>query len=562
MQRKLVFNVARATLLAAVLSCADQTITPTRSPSIGVPAAGSMSRISPVSVGMSASTPLAGPLSKAYPGNDASPNGLARSGSASLLAGPPMRMVWQNTSTGDRSIWLMSGTSWDGSYVSLPQVPTVWSIAGAGDFNADGSVDIVWQNTSTGDRSIWFMSGNTWNGAYASLPQVSTQWSIAGVGDFNADGKPDLVWQNTTTGDRSIWFMNGSTWAGAYALLPQVAIAWSIAAVGDFNADAKPDLVWQNTSTGDRSIWFMNGSTWNGSYAALPQIPTAWRIAAAADFDGDSKPDLVWQNINTGERSIWLMNGSTWAGSYASLPTVPTQWSIAAVMSGAGVNPACAVRTPHTIGGSDCAFSDGTYVDFYSTTVSTASAFVFNESSTAFDTYLVLASTDLTPIAENDDDPTAATTNSRLKVLLPAAGYVVAASSFDAGATGSYSLSSAGTSVDIAGCEEVYIVRGLITTQNVQTTDCVDSSGPYYGDAVIIFLVAGQQLTISMNSTAFDAYLELYNDAGGLVAFNNNANGSTTNAQIVYTPTASGYYVMFASTNLASTTGAYTLQIQ
>ena len=256
-------------------------------------------------------------------------------GLSSAATGSAMRMLWQNTSTGDRSIWLMSGTSWDGSYASLGQIAPVWSIAGTGEFNADASADIVWQNTSTGDRSIWFMSGNTWNGAYASLPQVSTQWSIAGVGDFNTDGKPDLVWQNTSSGDRSIWFMNGSTWNGSYASLPNVPTQWKIAAVGDFNADAQPDLVWQNTTTGERAIWFMNGATWSGSYAQLLTVPPVWRIVAAADFDGDSDPDLVWQNTTTGERSIWIMSGSTWNGSYAVLPTIPTQWSIAGVLGAA-----------------------------------------------------------------------------------------------------------------------------------------------------------------------------------------------------------------------------------
>jgi hypothetical protein len=287
---------------------------------------------------MSASYPVAGPMSMSRP--DAQP--LFGSASNSLSAGatgPAMRMLWQNTSTGDRSIWLMTGTNWDGSYVLLPRVPVAWSIAGSGDFNADGNADVVWQNSVTGDRSIWFMSGNTWGGTYVLLPRVSTDWSIAGVGDFNADGKPDIVWQNTTTGDRSIWFMNGSTWGGTYALLPRVTTDWSIAGVGDFNGDGKPDLVWQNTTTGQRSIWFMNGSTWDGTYSLLQTVPTDWRIAGVADFDGDGDPDLAWQNLNTGQRSVWLMNGSVWNGSYALLPTVPKQWSIAGVLV-ASVGPA------------------------------------------------------------------------------------------------------------------------------------------------------------------------------------------------------------------------------
>jgi photosystem II stability/assembly factor-like uncharacterized protein len=270
------------------------------------------------------------------PGWTTSARILAPLASPKAVVDPAMRLLWQNTSTGDRSIWLMNGASWDGSsYALLPSVATAWSIAASGDFSIprDGNSDIVWQNTVTGDRSIWFMNNTTWSGGYALLPNVALAWSIAGAGDFNNDGRADLVWQNTTTGDRSIWFMSGSSWAGAYALLPSVATDWRIAAVADFNADNKPDLVWQNINTGQRSIWFMNGSTWGGTYALLPTVAPAWVITGAADFDGDNKPDLVWQNLTSGQRSIWIMNGATWEGSYALLPTISPAWSIAGTLA-------------------------------------------------------------------------------------------------------------------------------------------------------------------------------------------------------------------------------------
>ena len=350
-------SLAITLLTVSAATCVDAPSTgPNPRPgSAGIPAAGPISSYGPIAGPLSTSapvagqlstrTPVAGPMSARGPGavpsvapgavpSVATPGGI-RAVATSVAANgtsPALWMLWQNTATGDRSIWLMSGTSWDGSYKFLPQVPTAWSIAGTGDFNADGQDDIVWQNVITGDRSIWFMSGTAWGGTYALLPNVPTQWSIAGVGDFNADGKPDIVWQNTTNGDRSIWFMNGSTWGGTYALLPNVSTQWSIAGVGDFNGDGKPDLVWQNTTTGQHSIWFMNGSTWSGSYALLQNVPTEWRIAGAADFDGDAKPDLVWQNLTTGQRSIWLMTGSVWGGQYVLLPTVATEWNIAGVM--------------------------------------------------------------------------------------------------------------------------------------------------------------------------------------------------------------------------------------
>jgi hypothetical protein len=237
-------------------------------------------------------------------------------------------LIWQNNSTGQRSIWLMNGTSWDGTYVLLPTIPTEWKIAGTGDFNGDGNVDIVWQNSTTGQRSIWLMNATSWTGTYVLLPTIPTEWEIAGTGDFNGDGKVDLVWQNNSTGQRSIWLMNGTSWDGTYVLLPTIPTEWKIAAVGDFNGDGKVDLLWQNSSTGQRSIWLMNGTSWTGTYVLLPTIPLEWKVAGAGDFSRDGKVDILWQNNSTGQRSIWLMNGTSWDGTYVLLPTIPTEWEI------------------------------------------------------------------------------------------------------------------------------------------------------------------------------------------------------------------------------------------
>jgi len=88
---------------------------------------------------------------------------------------------------------------------------------------------LVWQNATTGERSIWFMNGSTWTGSYALLLTVSTAWRVQAAADFQGDDKIDLVWQNTTTGERSIWYMNGSSWDGGYDALPTISTQWSIA---------------------------------------------------------------------------------------------------------------------------------------------------------------------------------------------------------------------------------------------------------------------------------------------------------------------------------------------
>ena len=56
-------------------------------------------------------------------------------------------------------------------------VPVEWTISGTGDFDGDGKKDIVWTNTATGDRAIWLLNGSTVTGG-GYLGTVSLEWKI------------------------------------------------------------------------------------------------------------------------------------------------------------------------------------------------------------------------------------------------------------------------------------------------------------------------------------------------------------------------------------------------
>jgi hypothetical protein len=87
-------------------------------------------------------------------------------------------------------------------------------------------------------------------------------WSIAGVGDFDADGKSDVLWYNKVTGENVIWLMNGAARLSSGAVFSTVSdLNWSIAGVGDLDGDGDSDILWRNSVTGENTVWFMNGAS-------------------------------------------------------------------------------------------------------------------------------------------------------------------------------------------------------------------------------------------------------------------------------------------------------------
>jgi hypothetical protein len=256
----------------------------------------------------------------------------------------------------------------------------------------------------------------------------------------------------------------------------------------------------------------------------------------------------------------------------ASSPGLPT-----VTFSATALNALCSTSTPHSLGAttggalatSDCQLGDGTFVDFFSTALPAADAYLFRQSA-EFDTYLFLSAPDGSIIADNDDESDTSR-NSAIKALLPPGSFIIGASSYDPLVTGDYTISSATTSTAVTGCELVFVVKNVTTAQNVETTDCLATTppaAPIYADGFFIFLRAGQSITVSMTSPIVDSFIDLVrldpnpNNPPALVASNDNRDGTTKDARITYTATVTTYYSIFARTAVASQTGPYNLTIQ
>jgi uncharacterized repeat protein (TIGR03803 family) len=102
-----------------------------------------------------------------------------------------------------------------------------------------GSHDILFQNTSTGQASIWEMDGTTRTGGGAISPNPGTSWRAVGTGDFNHDGLSDILWQNAD-GQASIWEMNGNTRIGGGTAGPNPGPTWKAVGTGDFYGNGIP----------------------------------------------------------------------------------------------------------------------------------------------------------------------------------------------------------------------------------------------------------------------------------------------------------------------------------
>jgi hypothetical protein len=259
-------------------------------------------------------------------------------------------LLWRNAS-GALALWTMNGSTIvsnsaliSGGAVISPDAS--WSIAGAGDFNADGMSDLLWRNTN-GSIVVWTMSAQFVTGsgsvtAGGTAVSLDASWSVAGIGDFDGDYHADILWRNAS-GEVATWFMSGSTIAGSadvtsggVAVRPDAS--WSVAGIGDFDADGHADILWRNTS-GSLVEWLMNGSTISSSgFVSVAGTPVArdasWHVVEIGDFNGDARTDMLWRS-DSGALAEWLMNGTTITSSFApgsgGTPVAPdASWQVQA----------------------------------------------------------------------------------------------------------------------------------------------------------------------------------------------------------------------------------------
>src|SRR2546426_599124 len=257
----------------------------------------------------------------------------------------------------------------------------------------------------------------------------------------------------------------------------------------------------------------------------------------------DTKPfpgaAVAWQ-VTSGQATIRPVVDTTDATGRSrtqlslGFVTTPTPIAVAATVGGLppgvfAVTPAIAAytlgqTTSSSLASTDCAFGDGSFIDYLTLGLASAQSFTLSLTSGTFDAVVWVFDASTPGIAANDDSANSAVLNSFLKVIAAPGDYIVGANSYNPGALGAYTLATTVTPVQVDSCLfDLFVTRGITTAQTVASTDCVDASGPYYADLFQVVLRSGQTITITERSAAFDAELFLLDPGGNSVASDDNS---------------------------------------
>ncbi|MGB5960268.1 MAG: S8 family peptidase [Coleofasciculaceae cyanobacterium] len=177
----------------------------------------------------------------------------------------------------------------------------------------------------------------------------------------------------------------------------------------------------------------------------------------------------------------------------------------------------------------------------------------------SFDTALVLINANTGRVLDYNNNSNG-TLNSQLNFTAEAGvNYILRSTSFTAGATGEYSLTTnvgTPTPVTIIGSNNV-ITGTLATTDSINPT----LAGRFSDDYFLRGVVAGQAVQVNL-AAEFDTYLQIVNaDTGVVITSNDDANGFFS-AQVGFRIEADTNYLIRATSFAKDATGTYILTTQ
>ncbi len=191
-------------------------------------------------------------------------------------------VLWRNVATGELRAALMDGITRIGEPQALVPNQTVdwnWLPVATGDFDLDGKSDVLWRHQVTGTLLVWLLDGVLRTAELPTVPAgpVGSSWQVAGAGDFNRDGTTDVLFRHNTSGNFVVWLMDVASATGVVRLsggflnpeaMPQ--LGWQVVSARDFDRDGGADVLWQHSVSRKLVLWRMDGLWRRGGVFTQP----------------------------------------------------------------------------------------------------------------------------------------------------------------------------------------------------------------------------------------------------------------------------------------------------
>ncbi len=197
------------------------------------------------------------------------------------------------------------------------------SVAGAGDFNADGYADVIVSDPSIRTANFFFGSStglltsrtDAIPPVVRSYPISTTVTSVALAGDLDADGVSDAIIGSST----SVYdVILGRPDASAFSPSPSFSARF-VGGAADLNGDGTADLF---VADGNGRVAFATTTATDATLLPTENRSIAAVIASAGDVNRDGLGDVVVGNVSQGRIGVFYGARGATPFTFAEGPTV------------------------------------------------------------------------------------------------------------------------------------------------------------------------------------------------------------------------------------------------
>jgi hypothetical protein len=330
----------------------------------------------------------------------------------------------------------------------------------------------------------------------------------------------------------------------------------------------------------DRTITGVSGDAQTGPMSGQLPLPLSF-VVVTGTGDPVRGAAVTWSATPAGAATFAPATSTTnSSGAASTVVTLGTHagdielratvGSVGFVTFTANAVPPCEFVHPYALGttkhaalaATDCN-RNGYYYDFYGPVTASSQQGWTVTMSAAFNTWIDVLRAPDDAFASNGSGATTSTVH----MIVAPGEYTFGVNSFAQGVTGPYTFSSVTRPQTLSGCAPVFITRGVTITDQVVAGECPDSSaaGVFYGEKASMFVAAGEVVTATLRSSAFDPVLvvtKLINDEFVVVASNNDSASGHTTAFVEYVAPENTLVVLYARPSAQRATGAYTLSVE